>query len=42
MILFTALSMAQNLPSDEELKKIKVPKEWIERAKRIVDEESEK
>ena len=31
----TALSMAQNLPSDEELKKIEVPKEWVERAKRI-------
>ena len=31
----TALSLAQNLPSDEELKKIKVPKEWIQRAKKI-------
>ena len=30
-----ALSMAQNLPSDEELNKIKVPKDWIKRAKRI-------
>ena len=30
-----ALSMAQNLPSEEELKKIKVPKEWIKKAKKI-------
>jgi len=34
----TALSMAQNLPSDEELKKIKVPREWIEKAKKIAEE----
>ena len=31
----TALSMAQNLPSEKELDKIEVPKEWVERAKRI-------
>ena len=34
----TALSMAQNLPSEEGLKKIKVPKELIERVKRIAEE----
>ncbi len=35
-----ALSLAQNLPSDKELKKIKVPKEWIEKAKKIPFERS--
>ena len=33
--LSNTLSMTQNLPSDEELKKIKVPREWIEKAKKI-------
>lgn len=30
-----ALAQVQRMPGNEELEKIKVPKEWIERAKRI-------
>ncbi|MFC1699918.1 hypothetical protein ACFL1I_08220 [Candidatus Omnitrophota bacterium] len=30
------LRIGQNLPTEEELKKIKVPKDWTERAKRIL------